>query len=239
MRLLVTFRQPAPRDRTEKCATIPMAHYEEFDIKHVAHKYPKAPRFLTERLGRANTKRRQLFKYLELHHDKIALYVDAPISIDEETIENREQGVRDDLNVLKSVGDDSYSEERSVTMQTQTTVTTIVENTRSLRALEIDESRSEAGQTATSYAQSEGNPEDHISVPPPPESAEPLGDRPFPCPFCYYVINPSSTRSWEWVYTFAVCREFFIDTFFQATCFQRSQAICLHIRRLHRSYPII
>ncbi|KAI5806083.1 hypothetical protein EDC01DRAFT_133541 [Geopyxis carbonaria] len=189
MRLLVTFRQPAPHDQTAKCAAIPIAHFEEHDINHVSNKYPKAPRYLTERLGRANTKRRQLFKYLKLHHEKIALYVDVPIPIAEKLTDSFEQGARDDQ--------DEYPEEHSVTVQTQTTVTTILETTRKLQELEIDECRSEAGQTETSYAQSEGTPEDHISVPHPPRSAEPLGDRPFPCPFCYYFINPSSTRSWE------------------------------------------
>jgi hypothetical protein len=51
-----------------------MTHFEPFDIEHVRNKYDglgEDYRFLIERLGKANTKRRQLLKYHHEHHEKI------------------------------------------------------------------------------------------------------------------------------------------------------------------------
>ena len=165
MRLSVVLRQPAPRDRTEKCAMIPMARFEQFDIDRVLREIPQAPLFLAERLGKANTRRRQLFKYLEKHHEEIALYVDKNIQ-DRPTGDQPESklhgvGPRDDRDGFKTAAMNSDSD---------TTVT-----------------------------DGNGGSEAHLTIPAPPKSAEPLGENPFLCCYCYSLINPSTTKSWEYV----------------------------------------
>ncbi|KAI5781743.1 hypothetical protein DFH27DRAFT_580291 [Peziza echinospora] len=71
----VTLRQPALRDRIQKCAKIDVSHYEFWDIKHASEKFPMAPDYLIQRLGKANVKRRQLLLYHKKHHDKITGYI--------------------------------------------------------------------------------------------------------------------------------------------------------------------
>ncbi|KAI5797813.1 hypothetical protein EDC01DRAFT_744303, partial [Geopyxis carbonaria] len=171
MRLLMVLRQPAPRDRTEKYAKITMAHFEQFDIDHVMNKFPQAPLFLAQRLGKANTQRRQLFKYLE-QHSKIVRYID-----------------EDDDN--KTI---------SRTLYSQTSVTDVHWFSRPLDTLETD-CLSEDGQTATSYSPSTSGDScgfgSYLSVPPPPKLVDYLGDHPFICCYCHYFINPTTKKSWE------------------------------------------
>ncbi|KAI5800957.1 hypothetical protein FPQ18DRAFT_63955 [Pyronema domesticum] len=52
---------------------IDMSFFEPFDIEHVSNKFQLGDeyRYLLERLGKANTKRRQLLKYHYDHHEKI------------------------------------------------------------------------------------------------------------------------------------------------------------------------
>ena len=74
--LSVAMRQPAPEDRLQKYADIDMSHYKFFDNQHALEKFPNARQFLIQRLGNANTQRRQYFKYRLLHHEKLAKGLD-------------------------------------------------------------------------------------------------------------------------------------------------------------------
>ncbi|KAF8244556.1 hypothetical protein K440DRAFT_635984 [Wilcoxina mikolae CBS 423.85] len=67
----IDIRNPAPRDRLEKCSEVDVSFYERSDIEHVQHKFLDANEYLRERLEKANTKRRQLLKYHEKNHEKI------------------------------------------------------------------------------------------------------------------------------------------------------------------------
>lgn len=71
-KLAIAIKSPAPRDRLEKCASIQVDFYKRSDLDHIRHKFPDAPEYLQERFGKVNTRRRQLLKYYELHHQKIA-----------------------------------------------------------------------------------------------------------------------------------------------------------------------
>ena len=189
MRLSVVLKQPAPRDLTEKCAMIPIAHFEQPDIDRVSNKFPQAPPFLVERLGKANTKRRQLFKYLEKHHK--ALYVDGNIEdpAGEPESKRHGDGPRD-------------NRDGSLSSQTMATTTTVRAIPRQPETLETD-CFSESRHTATSYtptvAGGNDGSEGHLAIPVPPKSAEPLGEHPFLCCYCHSIINPSTTESWEYV----------------------------------------
>ena len=72
-KLSITIQNPVPKDRLYKIACIDVSRYEHSDIEHVEQNFcPKDPqnnfrveKYLSDRLGKANTKRRQLLKYYE------------------------------------------------------------------------------------------------------------------------------------------------------------------------------
>ncbi|KAF4963442.1 hypothetical protein FSARC_8539 [Fusarium sarcochroum] len=71
-RLSVSIHNPSHSDRLKKASLIDTSHFEPFDVKHVRARFTTAPNTVTERLGRAISRRRQYFKYRELHHQKLA-----------------------------------------------------------------------------------------------------------------------------------------------------------------------
>ena len=76
----ITIRNPTLNDKLERCSKIDVSHFELFDIRHAQEKYPGAEMCLRERLGMANTKRRQLLKYHAQHHRKITAHYDPDYS---------------------------------------------------------------------------------------------------------------------------------------------------------------
>ncbi|EWG41493.1 hypothetical protein FVEG_03599 [Fusarium verticillioides 7600] len=75
-RLSVSIHNPSPHDRFKKACLTDTSGYEPFDVQHVCNKLSKAPKPIAERLGKAISRRRQYFKYRELHHDKLASGLD-------------------------------------------------------------------------------------------------------------------------------------------------------------------
>ncbi|KAK8090531.1 zinc finger transcription factor ace1 [Apiospora phragmitis] len=71
MRLSMVIQISAPHKRFFK-GSFDTRLYEPADIKHVAEKYNKSDRELQERMGKANSYRRQYFKYREAHHHRVA-----------------------------------------------------------------------------------------------------------------------------------------------------------------------
>ncbi|KAF2443726.1 hypothetical protein P171DRAFT_522225 [Karstenula rhodostoma CBS 690.94] len=72
----MTIRNPVSDDRLQRTITVDKSYYEEHDILHTRAKYPDCADYLTERLGRAISARRQYLSYRELHHQKLAKDVD-------------------------------------------------------------------------------------------------------------------------------------------------------------------
>ncbi|KAL9069743.1 MAG: hypothetical protein Q9161_005328 [Pseudevernia consocians] len=60
--------------------------------------------------------------------------------------------------------------------------------------IDFEETSSNSGVSQTSYAPSliDGG---RVTIPPPPR--ESVGEKPFECPYCYFVINIKNTRSWS------------------------------------------
>ncbi|KAF5585568.1 zinc finger transcription factor ace1 [Fusarium pseudocircinatum] len=75
-RLSVSIHNPSPHDRFKKACLTDTSGYEPFDVQHVCNKLSKAPKPIAERLGKAISRRRQYFKYRELHHHKLASGLD-------------------------------------------------------------------------------------------------------------------------------------------------------------------
>jgi hypothetical protein len=67
----MTIENPAPFDRYMAAKSIDTAHFESFDINHVRDKFPHAPGYLSTRLGKAISARRQFLKYSEAHRQRL------------------------------------------------------------------------------------------------------------------------------------------------------------------------
>ncbi|KAF3050885.1 hypothetical protein E8E11_010759 [Didymella keratinophila] len=73
MRLSMAVQEPAPNRRVRR---IDKSHFEQHDMLHVQAKFPSAPQYLAQRLGRAISSRRQYLTYREQHHDKLSKGID-------------------------------------------------------------------------------------------------------------------------------------------------------------------
>lgn len=71
-RLSVSINNPFPHDHLKDASSTDSSRFESFDIEHVRKKFSAASDAITERLGKANSRRRQCFNYRKLHHQKLA-----------------------------------------------------------------------------------------------------------------------------------------------------------------------
>ena len=189
----IVLRDPTPRDRLLKLAAIDVSYFEQWDKMHIEHKFPKAHPILIERLARANSKRRQYFKYLEKHHDKLALGSHADLVREEPPKTMKvpiiSRGNRSDQPVVEtSLGNITVSTPTTInTKNTQTTVATF----RLDEDVYIDNTLSE-----TSSAASEGVSEaTHLEIPTPPQAA--VNGDPFECPYCFEMMKISGLLAWR------------------------------------------
>jgi hypothetical protein len=184
-RLSITIQRPASRDRLERMERIDMSHFERFDIEHISNKYqlPEGYQYLIERLGKANTKRRQLLKYHNEHHEKI---VGRRVAVNATGATDCELGPGSE--------DDFYSEAPTAM---HTTVSTVYEYSANLDLVEVVplnlDSRSEAGFSVTSYASSTAD-SGNLRVPAPPPGFD---KGPFQCPYCFIIVETENRAAWK------------------------------------------
>jgi len=69
-RVSTELRKGKPKDRYTESSKIDVSFYEPYDIQFVREQFPAAKDLLVSRLGKAVSKRRQYFRYRELHHRK-------------------------------------------------------------------------------------------------------------------------------------------------------------------------
>ncbi|PGH00346.1 hypothetical protein GX51_05844 [Blastomyces parvus] len=120
-KLSMVIRQPAQHDRLK--TNVDLSHFTPFDIRHVEQKFPHAERWLTQRLGKAITKRREYLKGRERHHEKLA--------------------------AAALVGDNSNTEAARTTLVSGTTATTFVYGAMAAGDTEIGLAPSETSYAST------------------------------------------------------------------------------------------
>ena len=210
-KLSITIQNPAPKERLHKIASINVSYFEDWDIKHINEKFCPATEgdfrvaeYLSERLGKANTRRRQLLRYYEAHHKKIAKHIDDP---------SPSKIVRTPTNTPKPVaptvtdGGSTRASERvpgglerraslyTTTTDSQTTVPTIkVELNQAVGNILLNEDQL----SQTSYATST-NHRMRIRVPPPPNEIAAFDDMPFECPYCFTITKIKGRQDWKYV----------------------------------------
>jgi hypothetical protein len=69
MRLSMAIREPAPN---RQARSIDKSYHEPYDVQHVQSKFGDSVPYLTERLGRATSSRRQYLAYREKHYQKLS-----------------------------------------------------------------------------------------------------------------------------------------------------------------------
>ncbi|KAI5784229.1 hypothetical protein FPQ18DRAFT_310157 [Pyronema domesticum] len=212
--LSITLQNPTSRDRLGKMEKINMSHFESFDIEHVKNKYQLSSDngngYLSERLGKANTKRRQILKYHEQHREKIVGRRLAVIPVTED--EAAEQPEADEGGMKRQ---DYYSESEASSAM-QTTVSTVIEQNFEMELVEVDatnlNNRSEAGLSQTSYASSASGSHS-LRVHNPPNDYD---GQPFEYPYCFCIVSTENRASWvnhvfrdlrSYVCTFRDCQQ--------------------------------
>ena len=190
--LSMLIRTSARSDLTLKASAIDVSHFELWDIQHVQQKFPNANPRLVERLGKANCRRRQIFKYLQQHRAKFARNVDVgPPSAVVEQLGGSGSVRNSQLQFAPGVDAATWTElgrTDPATLNTQTTVNTFIEDGREVP---VDDGLSE-----TTSAASEGvDSESAMQLPGPPRGA--LDSIAFECPYCYEIMRVSSLASWR------------------------------------------
>ncbi|KAJ5734721.1 hypothetical protein N7533_013124 [Penicillium manginii] len=182
----VTLQNPAHRDRTAQASRIDLDHFEFYDVQHVSEKF-KLPRdsILAQRLGKANTKRRQLLAYHKDHAQKISKYVDVAMEKTHKTTKDHIK--HNDLDMSRR-GPQSIS-----TKWTQdTTVSTI-----NHQDIEV---ASNSGQTEFSATTSTAGNQAHELMPPPPVDVVNKDQNSlFVCPYCRQMIQlENADEGWKY-----------------------------------------
>ena len=207
----IAIRNPVPKDRLHKIALINVSHFEYWDIKHIEEKFRlvdpesnfRVAEYLVERLGKANTRRRQLLKYHEAHHKTIAQYIDSsslpgameltnaskPVASTMGDGNARAPAVTPDLQRAATV---------STTAKSQTTLSTIRGEISQGVGIEPDEEPDEEQLSLTSFATSV-NYKMRIRVPSPPSEDAAFGGEAFQCPYCFNIIKTKNRKDWKYV----------------------------------------
>lgn len=227
MRLSVVLTQPASRDLTAKYSEIPVQHYAEWDHRYVQDKVHAwccvirenpldknldeapnmacfCPKELISRLAKANTERRQLIRYFQRHHQKIAKGVDADIMI-EQTFNNEGP-----VKSLKAESRIDHETMGGYSRQTDTTNWTFMQKNMVPNALLTSTAdipldvMNEDGGTVTSFViteRYEGNVDSGakrlLEIPRPPKESQISSERGFSCPICWQLIAPQNTKDWK------------------------------------------
>jgi hypothetical protein len=189
-KLSMVIRNPTPRDRYERLASIePLSSF--LDVQHVREKFPEVEKrwWLAERLGKANTQRRDYFRYRRKHKERLAREAEEEHErrLNEQTGPAEKQDSQDIKSTLRR--------RQAESSLGSTTASTYLPPSTSIK--ELEES-SDTGQSETSYATSvEEDNFKALRVPPPPAE---FNDRlPFECPYCYTIQSPTSRQAWKYV----------------------------------------
>ncbi|RYP18301.1 hypothetical protein DL765_004021 [Monosporascus sp. GIB2] len=178
LRLAITIRNPAPHDRYIEAKSTDASHFEFFDMKHVESKFGDIEPWLTYRLGKAISRRRQYLRYRQSHHEKLSHGVEVE---DEPAAVQAEESATVCDTVASSIP--SHLKEGAGCEPGKA---------KALTPLIADDG-SDAGMSQTSYATSMAS-SNRLTIPPLPEEAQ---KGPFQCCFCYMIIVASDRTAWN------------------------------------------
>jgi hypothetical protein len=194
--LLLIIREPPPLDRYTKSDDIDLSYFREFDARHVREKYPLlgSREELVARLTDANVRRRQFFKYRELHNQKLSC---APVP------SPNNQGGTAETRVLPQLQHGRAASKATTTPYSDagasaeaptladTVATPFLPKVDAGMVDDFDEARS-----ATTFASYVGSPSStQPQIPPRPKAS--LDRQIFICPLCYFPEQIDSDDGWK------------------------------------------
>ena len=193
------------QDRLLKSSKIDVLCYEPYDEQHAKNKFPEASEELVERLGKANTRRRQYLRYRERHHEKLsAPRRNSVVSGQPVTQHLNAQDI--ETRALSGVPFEQKDSERGPSLgvsawrEASTVASTFIPPKTEERLKTDEDTYSEIG-TVSSY-ESSTIEDERPRVPPPPQTSE--GGRHFECPYCYIICRLTGKgereRKYEWKY---------------------------------------
>lgn len=180
LRLSVDIKNPAPHQRFFETKLTDKTYFEPFDIGHVCSKFNTIESWLAERLGKSISRRRQYFKYREIHHEKLSM------GLETEVLETSASGAG---SVIQPALKDSETVASSIPLAMKDSY---VQATTAVPAA-IKDDQSDAGVSQTSYATSAAA-SGYLKIPSLPEEAL---KGPFQCRFCYTLTVAQDRNAWK------------------------------------------
>ncbi|KAK4693134.1 hypothetical protein P7C71_g4208, partial [Lecanoromycetidae sp. Uapishka_2] len=186
--LSMTIRNAVPRDRYMRMANMDISQSEEWDIRHVEEKFPQlkeSSSFLIRRLGKASSRRRQFFKYLEKDESRSSYNLPPMAQLDTTSVpsgENPGSGPNSTASGLSTTAMSVYE---------SSALTAFIQNQEQTQDSKFDDNSSET----SSATLGDVSDKSELQMPPPP--SESLDNKPFECPYCYEVLRVPSTLSWR------------------------------------------
>jgi hypothetical protein len=180
LKISILIRKATPRDRFARALQGDNPFIDQFDVNHVAERYPKLNKpdsdWLCARLGRAITKRRQFLRYSQEHGSRIA----GPNGNDRE---------RSISNILSK-------DNGSVAAHTHTSTKASTLNVTMLQQLREDDANTEDDRSFTSIGSSLQVENENSGLHLPSLKELSSGNSIFECPFCLGIQK--FTRESEW-----------------------------------------
>ena len=197
-KLSILIRKPTPRDRYAKAAALVPLDVA-YDISHVYQRFPRLRSlpWLAEKLGTANTRRRELLRYRERHHTKLACNV-GPTEIDTEGWQRALPPGNSNVDISKSltvpVSLAEHSNPVKLSQLSSTEATGFLPSHEGHLELEFDTAKSE-----TSYVTSvaDNTTKGNRRIPEAPKESA-VGS-PFECPYCYTIQVVRNLSQWKLV----------------------------------------
>ncbi|KAH8726118.1 hypothetical protein GQ44DRAFT_759125 [Phaeosphaeriaceae sp. PMI808] len=131
-RLSMEIRDPAPTSQSTSNISIDKSYFEQYDILHVKAKYPLCADYLSDRLSKAISGRRQYLAYREEHHLKLAKNIDnigfeepknSGFAGSEESASNSTKATMlDHQNILERIDDDGRASQTSFATSVNATI---------------------------------------------------------------------------------------------------------------------
>ena len=159
-------RKPAQHDRLVGTKKLDSEPFQFWAKQHTSSKYPNADALAIDRISSAMARQRAILKYRERHHEKLS------------------QGIN------------SESDGKS-TVLSETVVTDLFKEIPGKEIPDqLSDMASDAGVSETSYGGTllEGTGADAPKIPPIPKKG--TENKPFECPYCFYIITVRDRRAW-------------------------------------------
>ncbi|KAI1418944.1 hypothetical protein F5Y12DRAFT_721373 [Xylaria sp. FL1777] len=198
-RLAALVRKPTSgQDRFSKAQNHAAPFPDHFDITYVQERYPKLnrpeTRWLSERFGRANTKRRQFLRHAREHRDR--LYSQTPEVPQTPAPDTTGATAPDSLQSLFKVSIGKSMQTTTKAMPPSTKASTFVPVDRVKGKKAGDDSQSSSPVPATTYASYHRDDIGSLLIPSLMDVNN-NGESEFECPLCWVICSISNQRAWK------------------------------------------